>query len=149
MSATRNGAEIRPVPAIEPGPNWEDVRQVQEPPMRSVPVEVQGNVRASVLPGKRGVGHTYILQPNISNQPTSIIPGDPRIKHVIVVNSTTGQNAIIGKREQLTQPNGADGLVIVPGVPYPPLSGLEEEVFGIAAGGTAVTLSVWIEYWAD
>lgn len=146
-SANNNGQEIIPVAPIRPSPDWETVRQT-EPVMHAVPVEVVGVVAASSAPAKRATGHNYSLLVASPNGPTPVIPGDPKIKNVVALCVTAGQSVLMGTKEQVNQPSGADGFLLTAGIPVT-LEGFEVETFAVAAGNATTVLSLWITYWAD
>lgn len=138
-------------PVNSPEPDWEDVRQTypEHSPVLEIPVCVEKPIKAWALPAKRGYQRTITVDliANISSPP-EIVPASPKIRRAWV--SVSGASVVIGTKEQVMDPQGADGFTFY-GVTAPvPFEGFEEPLFGVVAvGGTKQTVSVRYEFWAD
>lgn len=141
-----------PQPVNSPEPNnWEDVRQTypEHAGVTEVPVYVDKPVKSWILPAKRGYQRTITVDliANISSPP-EIIPASPKIRRAWV--SVSGASVVIGTKEQVMDPQAADGFTFYGVTPPVPFEGFEEPLYGVVAvGGTKQTVSVRYEFWAD
>lgn len=133
-----------PQPAGEPTPDWEEVRQQDQPTMRPVPVEVKGFVPVWNLPAKSSTVHKHQVD-TLVNKPQGqlIVDADPRLKRAWI---SSGIAFTYGTQEQIVTTKGMDGFDVPIGLPIP-LEGVKEPIYAMAAAPGFV--SVRYEYWAD